>query len=111
MLSGIIKGDTIELEVTANTDITNWKIRCEIYDNEENAIKLATTNSGGSDSQIEVTDASNGVFMIKVTKNLTTNFNTQSFIEIEREDVDGKLLTVYQDEIQFNDERITWTTP
>jgi len=111
MLSGFVKGDTIELEITANTDITDWKIRYEIYDNSGNAIKGATSNSGGSDAQIEVTDATNGIFLLKVAKNETTNFDKASFIEIEREDVSGKILTIYQDEFKFENEQITWTTP
>jgi hypothetical protein len=106
-----IKGDTIELEITANTDITEWKIRCELYDNEGNSIKLATLNSGGGNSQIEVTDATNGVFIITVAKDLTDNFNNKSFIEIEREDANEKVLTIYRNEIEFQDEQITWTTP
>lgn len=111
MLEGLIKGDTIELEITANTDITSWKIRCEIYDNNSNSIKLATENSGGGDNQINVTDPTNGIFLITVAKNLTTSFDNNSLIEIEREDADGKLLTIYQDELKFNDEKITWTSP
>jgi len=111
MLSGFVKGDNIELEVTANTDITGWKIRCEIYDTSGSSIKLATSNSGGSDSQIEITDASSGIFLIKVEKNLTSNFSDNSYIEIEREDADEKILTIYQDEIQFKKEQITWTAP
>jgi hypothetical protein len=111
MLSGLIKGDTIELEVTANTPIADWKIRCEIYDNNGHSIKLATENSGGSDDQILITEETNGVFLIMVAKNVTTDFDTNSFIEIEREDADDKLLTIYQDSVQFNDEKITWVTP
>ena len=111
MLSGFVKSDSIDLEITANTDITGWKIRCEIYDNNGNSIKLATTNTGGSDSQILITDALNGIFMIMVAKNLTTNFENESYIEIEREDTDGKILTIYQDEFQFKSEKITWTEP
>lgn len=111
MLRGLIKGDNIELEVTVNDDITNWKIRCEIYDEFSCSIQLATTNSGGDNNQIEITDAVNGIFIIKVGKNITTDFNTKSFIEIEREDDDAKVLTIYQDTIKFKEEKITWTIP
>lgn len=110
MLSGLVKGDTIELEITANTDATDWKIRCEIFDDCNNSIKLATANSGGSDDQIEITDISNGVFLVKVAKNLTTEFQDNSFIEIERE-ADNKILTIYQAPIQFKKEQIDWTDP
>lgn len=105
-----IKGDDIELEITANIDITNWKIRCEFFDSCRNNIKLATSNSGGSDDQIEVTNAVNGIFLVKVAKNLTTDFEDKSFIEIEREE-DEKILTIYQDNVIFMDEQITWTDP
>jgi len=111
MLSGFVKGDTMELEITANTDITGWKLRCEIYDDNGGSIQLATANSGGSDDQIEVTDASNGVFLVKVEAGLTTNFEDNAFIEIEREDATTKILTIYQDTIKFDEEQITWSTP
>jgi hypothetical protein len=110
MLSGFVKGDSIELEITANTDIADWKIRCEIYDQKGNSIKLATENSGGGDSQILVTDSAKGIFTIIVAKALTTSFANDSFIEIERE-VDDKVLTIYQDEMKFKSEKITWVNP
>ena len=114
MLSNIVKGDYIELEITIpDIDITDWKIRCEIYDDSGNSIKLATANSGGSDDEIEVTlaAASGSRFLIKVANALTTNFDDESKIEIEREDADGKILTIYQDLINFEKEKITWTSP
>lgn len=111
MLSGLIKGDSIDLEITANTDITGWKIRCEIYDDEGNSIKLATENTGGSDEQIEIINEADGIFTISALKGLTTNFQDSAYIEIEREDADGKVLTIYQDTIEFKKEKITWTIP
>ena len=107
----IPKGDNINLEATFDGIITNWKIRCEIYDDCGNCIKLATANTGGSDSQIEITDGANGVFIIKVAKNQTTNFDKKSFIEIEMESDTEELHTPHQGEINFKDERITWITP
>ena len=111
MITGLIKGDSIELEITANVDITGWKLRAEFYDDSANSVKLATSNSGGSDDQIEVTDASNGVFLVKVDAGDTTNFDDNAKIEIEREDSGGKILTIYQDDIEFGTEKITWSTP
>lgn len=106
-----VRGDSIELEITANIDITNWKIRCEFFDGCNNSIKLATANSGGSNDEIEVTDAANGVFLVKVDKDLTTSFDDNSFIEIERETADEKLNTIYQASVLFKNEQITWTDP
>lgn len=109
----IVKGDTILLEGTLGEDITGWKIRCEIFDDCSNNIKLATENSGGADNQIEITDAVNGVFLITVAKNLTTCFADKSFIEIEMETTDNptQIFTVQQGEIDFTNEQITWTDP
>lgn len=107
----LVKGDTIELEFTADIDITGYKIRCEIYDNEGQSIKLATLNSGGADTQILITDATNGVFDIMAAKALSTDFEDASFIEIEFEDTTGKVYTIYQGNIIFKSEKITWTTP
>ncbi len=110
-LTNIVRGDNINLEADLNTDITDWKIRCEIYDDCGNCIKLATLNSSGADSQIEVTDATNGIFIIKVAKNQTTNFDDKSFIEIEIENTSSEIFTVHQGEIQFKKEKIDWTDP
>jgi len=112
----IIKGDTIYLEASFDEDITNWKIRCEIYDESGHSIKLATANSSGSTDEIEFITASTGDFAIKVAKNETTNFDKEAKIEIEVDTgatVAGvtEILTVYQDTVQFLDEKITWTDP
>ena len=109
----IVKGDSFQIEGTLEAIITNWKLRCEIYDDCGNCIKLATLNSGGADDQIEITDGANGKFLITVDKNLTTNFDKNSFIEIEAETDDSptKIFTINQGQIIFLDEEITWETP
>lgn len=104
------KGDSITLQFTANTDVTGWKIRAEFYDG-CNSIKLATANSGGSDEQIEITDTSNGVFRIKVAKNLTSCFKDETCLEIEREDSSEDLKTIWKKSFPLTDEQITWETP
>lgn len=106
-----IKGDAIELEITANTDITGWKIRAEFYDNDGNSVQLATANTGGSDSQISIDDVSNGVFTIICDSDETTDFNDDAFLEIEREDANGKKLTIFKSSITMIKEKITWETP
>lgn len=108
----VVKGDYFQIEGTlADSIITDWKLRCEIFDNCGNCIKLATLNSGGADNQIEITDTT--TFIITVAKNLTTNFDKDSFIEIEAEtsDTPSKLFTINQGRITFLDEQITWTDP
>jgi hypothetical protein len=106
-----IKGDTIELEITANTDITGWKIRAEFYDIDSSSVQLATVNAGGSDDQISIDTPLSGIFTITCPKGATSGFNNQGFLEIEREDSTGKILTIFQSNIEFADEKITWSTP
>jgi len=109
----LIKGDSFSLEGTLDVNITDWKIRCEIYDESGNSIKLATANSGGSDDDIEITDAENGIFVINVGKDETTNFDKKSFIEIEVETDDAvtKQFTAHQGQIEFEKQRIDWKIP
>ena len=111
-ITSIIKGDSFSLSGDLDTSMVDWKLRCEIYDG-CNSIKLATENSGGSDDEIEITDAATGKFIVNVGKNLTTCFNNKSFIEIEGETADTptKIFTIHQGEIYFKDEKITWTDP
>lgn len=111
MIEGLIKGDTILFECKAGEDITNWKIRAELWDTGTIDIKKATVNSGGSDDQIEITDASNGVFIIKIDKGQTTDITDQANLEIEVETNEGKIYTVLKSIVKFNDQKITWATP
>jgi len=109
----LVKGDSFSIEATLDRDMTNWKVRCEIYDEAGLYIQLATANSGGSDDDIEITDEANGVFLINVAKDTTTNFKDKAFIEIEVETNDSptKQYTIYQGEIDFKDEKIDWKEP
>jgi len=106
-----VKGDTIELEITANVDITGWKIRAEFYDKSGHSVQLATANAGGSDDQISIDDISNGIFTITCAADETTDFADNGFLEIEREDTNAKKLTIFQGQLTFIDEKIDWETP
>jgi hypothetical protein len=111
-----IKGDSITLECNLNQNIDNWKIRCEIYEEVGQSVKLATANSGGSDDQIKITSSTTGIFKIYVPKDATKDFcdeNNRAFIEIEIEtnDSPSKKYTVLQDELELKDQTINWSTP
>ena len=109
-ITNLIKGDSITFEASIPENITNWKIRCEIY-TATLSLKKATLNSGGSNSQIEITDAVNGKFIINIEKDETTNADLNTKIEIEVETSDGKKYTIYQNTMIFIPERIKWSTP
>jgi hypothetical protein len=111
MINNIVKGDNINLEASLNQNITDWKVRCEIYDNCNHRIKLATENSGGADEQINITDAITGKFVVYVPKDATKEFEDKAQIEIEVENTNDEVYTVYQDEINFKQQKIDWTSP
>ena len=61
--------------------------------------------------RIEIINAIEGVFEIKIDKGETTNVLAQANLEIEMETNEGKLYTVYKSVITFNTEKINWETP
>lgn len=112
----LIKGDSSVLEWTIDTDITGWKIRVEIFDDCKNSLKLATLNSGGSDDQVKITNATSGKFEVYLIQDATKNFEDKAKIEIEVETTNTvggnpEKLTLMQKDIEFLKQRITWTTP
>jgi len=109
--TSISKGDSIILPCKVDQNIADWKIRCEIFDNCLNSIKLATVNSGGTLGDIVILDEANGSFQISVAKNLTTCFQSKSSIEIEIENDSEQIFTVFKKAINFKNEQITWTDP
>ncbi len=112
----LVKGDSISLESDIDTDITGWKLRAEIFDDQSHCIKLATSNvTGGSDDQIEILNAttSKSNFIISVPEGATECFEKESQIEIEAETVQtvgGKVekITIFKGKIIFESEEITW---
>ena len=110
-IENLVKGDSIQFDCLISENITDWKIRCELYDSTGNSIEKATSNSGGSDSQIKITDASNGKFTVYIDKTETEDFEDESNIEIEVELTDGKVYTVYQAIIEFKIQTVDWETP
>ena len=109
----IYKADSFSLEGTLESDMTGWKIRCELYDESGSSVKLATANSGGSDADVEITDEANGVFVINVAKDATKNFKDTAYIEIQVEtaDVTPKEYTIHKGEIPLETRQIHWDEP
>lgn len=104
----VIKGDTIIIGCDVDRDITDAKIRASIYDKSCNEIKLACENLGGSDEIVLINEVS-GEFDIFVDKDLTADFANTAFIEIEIEEADGEIYTVWQHQFELLDQNIDWT--
>ena len=107
------RGKYSEISFVVAKDITDYKIRVEIYDGEGNSIELANTAAGGGDSQIEITaTGATSYFTVKVAKNLTADFDLKhAYIEIEFEAEADKPITAYQGSIRMRDAEIDWLTP
>jgi len=107
----ISAGDAMDIPCDVSGDLIGYKIRCEIFDNDGEEIKLGNTAAGGSETQIANTVLSQGKFLIQVASDLTTDFNPLSFIEIEIENVDGEKYTIYKSQIEIKQQELNWETP
>ena len=102
------KGDSATIRFTIeNRDITDYKIICEIWDNQNHQIKKATANAGGGDNQIKIIDADNGRFDIYIDKYETSEFGPGSYIEVAVL-FDDEKDTIYKEVIMLNDSKIDW---
>ena len=113
---GVVINDTINFVFTIDEDLTDWKVRAEFYDDCGNFVQLATTNSGGSNSQVNITATSSteSTFTVKVPKAQTTNFENPAHLEIELENSSEEVFTVLpgkKTSIEIIKEKINWTTP
>jgi hypothetical protein len=111
------KGDAITFQFALKNksdrsavDITGWQFIAEIGDG-TTEIKLASAGvSGGSSSQIAITNAANGLLEVYITNGQTTSFADNGYIEIASL-VSGKKTTLSNTQIIFADPEITWMTP
>ena len=108
----LFRGDSIDIDCTVNFNLTGYKIRAEISDRGSAAIKRANTAAGGGDTQVKVNTAtaSESTFTIYILKDTTDLFDLNSWLEIEVEDANGKVYTLYSEVLKFNVEKITWTS-
>jgi len=103
------KGDYIQIDCNYDTDITDYNIRAEIFDNRSSVgLRKATTNAGGGDTEIEITTATSGLFSIYLATNDTLYFEGDVQIEIELEDTSGNRFVVHKGYIQLEERKITW---
>ena len=108
----VYQGDYFDFELTVNANLTGYKCRANIYDIDGNDIQLASSNiTGGSDSEVLITSSSISTIKVFVAKDLTDNFNENSFVEVEIEDASGKVYTILNYNFKINKENLTWTEP
>jgi hypothetical protein len=113
-----IKGDTIELQFQLFKDKSNnvkWNLlNHEIRFQLDTSVKIykATANvSGGSDEQISLVDAVNGIFLVTITHTETTAIDPADYtyeIQVTTPTPDSKKYTVLQSSLRILNEAITW---
>jgi hypothetical protein len=98
----------IDISVYVNMDLSDYKIRAEIINQLSSSVSLANSAAGGSDDEIEfVDDGEDGNFIIHIGADLASSPIYLSYLEIEIEDVDGKIQTIYYGELNFSNSGIT----
>lgn len=109
------KGDSAIFKFTVKdsgtvVDITGWMLLAEFGDNKEQKLKKATANvSGGSDLQVKITDAVNGLFEVYLDKGETDSFTGIGYLEVASL-VGTSKDTIFFDNITFNVPKIDWET-
>lgn len=101
----IFRKNSIDIECHLNLDLSDYKIRAELFDRFYSSLHLYNEAAGGSDDEIEFTDdGEDGNFIIHIAKNTTNLFHLISYLEIEIEDENGKVQTVWFTPIKFEDD-------
>lgn len=107
----IYQGDSFTITLTIDSNLTNYKARCELFDDDDNTVRLATANSGGADTQIKITASTTSTIEIYVPKDETINFTENSYFEIEIEDTNGKITTLCAVAFPMSTRQINWLLP
>ena len=96
----LYRGNNIEIGCHLDIDLSDYIIKAEIFDRFYSSLHLSSEN----DEEIEFTDdGEDGNFVIHVSKGTTDLFHLISYIEIEIENEDGVLQTVYFAPLRFED--------
>ena len=100
----LFRKNSIDIGCHLNLDLSDYKIRAELFDRFYSSIRLNTEDNGGSDDEIEIIDADKGTFVLHIAKGQTELFHLYSYLEIILIDEDGKEFTAYFGVIKFQDD-------
>lgn len=111
-MENFIKGNTIILEGRVKANIEGCIIRAQLWDDKDTNIKKATTNAGGSDEQVKITNTNPGIYLIRIEKEETKNIEDKANLEIQLEtnDTPSERYTISQQVLNFSDSKINWET-
>jgi hypothetical protein len=94
----IFRGNSIDIVCHVDVDISECIIRAEIFDQYYASLKLSSEVIG----EIDIDD-DDQTFTISIVKDTTDIFHLISYLEIDIEDDNGKVQTVYFSPIKFTD--------
>lgn len=106
-----VQGDTLEITLSVDANLSGYKCRVEIFDTDDNAVQLATENAGGTAGEVTISSESSSTISIVVPKDETDDFDEECSIEVEIEDASGKVFTIWNTTFHLSEEQITWTSP
>jgi hypothetical protein len=107
----VFQGANFDVTLTVDAVLTGYKVRCEIFDEQDNSATLANTAAGGANTQITLTPGvSSSTIVVYVAKNTTTIFKENSWFEVEVEDANGKITPLCSVRFKMLAKKITWTT-
>lgn len=102
MPSQLFYDNDIDIGVHVNMDLSDYKIRAEIINQLSSSLTLANEAAGGADTEIEfVDDGEDGDFIIHIPKDTISSPTFRSYLDIEIEDEDGHVQTIYYALLNF----------
>lgn len=112
------KGDTIELlyqlykdkSKDEYWDLTDYKIRAVVFDDNNIRVKLGTSNvTGGSNDEINIITADKGIFLITISEEISETLIPKDYgFAIQIESPEGKKTTILFDYIRIKKALIDW---
>lgn len=107
-----VQGNSLQITLTVDANLTDYKCRCEIQDDTENALQLATVNAGGTSGDVTITPgSSSSTIVIVIAKDDTDDFEEDCEIEVEIESSSGVCTTIFKHSFTLKEGIITWTSP
>ncbi len=95
----------IDINVYVNIDLSDYKIRAELINQLSSSLSLANEAAGGEDTEIEfVDDGEDGEFIIHIPKDTISSPTFRSYLDIEIEDEDGHVQTIYYALLKFTND-------
>jgi hypothetical protein len=106
----VYQNANFDITLTVDVNLTSYKVRCEIYDELGNFIKLANTAAGGGNTEILLTPGTSSTIVVYVPKNETTTWKENCWFEVNVEDSNGKVTPLCKQYFYLNKSELDWSS-